>query len=140
LLLDYENVTVYRGDRVALDAVTFAVGPGEHVAILGPNGSGKSTLIKTMTRECYPYRGRGPVRLRIMDRETWSVFDLRAMLGIVTNDLVQSFTRHMTGRAVGVLLERRPLAAPGRDNGHGAESGRGPRPSGGPAPRRSSSR
>jgi iron complex transport system ATP-binding protein len=98
LLLDYENVTVYRGDRVALDAVTFAVGPGEHVAILGPNGSGKSTLIKTMTRECYPYRGRGPVRLRIMDRETWSVFDLRAMLGIVTNDLVQSFTRHMTGR------------------------------------------
>jgi iron complex transport system ATP-binding protein len=100
LLLDYHNVTVYRGDRVALDRIGFAVRDGEHVAILGPNGSGKSTLIKTMTRECYPYQGQGPVRLRIMGRDTWSVFDLRAMLGIVTNDLVAACTRHVTGRDV----------------------------------------
>jgi iron complex transport system ATP-binding protein len=98
LLLDYRNVTIYRGQRAALDRITFALDAGEHVAILGPNGSGKSTLIKTMTRECYPYKGDGPVRLRIMDRETWSVFELRAMLGIVTNDLIASFARHMTGR------------------------------------------
>jgi iron complex transport system ATP-binding protein len=100
LLLDYENVTVYRGDRVALNRIAFAIRSGEHVAILGPNGSGKSTLIKTMTRECYPYRGDGPVRLRIMDRDTWSVFELRAMLGIVTNDLIASCTRHLTARDV----------------------------------------
>jgi iron complex transport system ATP-binding protein len=100
LLLDYENVTVYRGDRVALDRIGFSVEAGQHVAILGPNGSGKSTLIKTMTRECYPYRGHGPVRLRIMDRETWSVFELRAMLGIVTNDLIAACTRHLTARDV----------------------------------------
>jgi iron complex transport system ATP-binding protein len=98
LLLDYENVTVYRGDRIALDRVTFAVAEGEHVAILGPNGSGKSTLIKTMTRECYPFQANGTARLRILNRETWSVFDLRAMLGIVTNDLVAACTRHVTGR------------------------------------------
>jgi iron complex transport system ATP-binding protein len=100
LLLDYENVTVYRGDRVALDRITFSVGAGEHVAILGPNGSGKSTLIKTMTREGYPALGRGPVRLPIMDRDTWSVFDLRAMLGIVTADLIAACTRHLTAREV----------------------------------------
>lgn len=98
MLLDYENVTVYRGDRVALDRLTFSVPDGEHVAILGPNGSGKSTLIKTFTREVYPYQGDGSFRLRIMGRETWSVFDLRAMLGIVTNDLIASCTRHVTGR------------------------------------------
>ena len=100
MLIDYENVTIYRGDRVALDRIGFSVREGEHVAILGPNGSGKSTLIKTMTRECYPYRGNGPVRLRIMDRDRWSVSDLRAMLGIVTNDLIASCTRHITGREV----------------------------------------
>ena len=100
MLLDYENVTVYRGDQVALDRIAFSVESGQHVAILGPNGSGKSTLIKTMTRECYPYRGHGPVRLRIMERETWSVFDLRAMLGIVTNDLIAACTRHLTARDV----------------------------------------
>jgi iron complex transport system ATP-binding protein len=100
LLLDYENVTIYRGDRIALDRIAFSVETGQHVAILGPNGSGKSTLIKTMTRECYPYRGSGLVRLRIMDRDTWSVFELRAMLGIVTNDLIAACTRHLTARDV----------------------------------------
>jgi len=100
LLLHYENVTVYRGERMALDRLTFSVQAGEHLAILGPNGSGKSTLIKTMTRECYPAVGSGPVRLRIMDRDAWSVFDLRAMLGIVTNDLIAACTRHLTARDV----------------------------------------
>src|SRR6185503_20873963 len=84
---------IYLGDRVALDRSAFQLDAGEHVAILGPNGSGKSTLIKTMTRECYPYQGNGPVRLRIMDQDTWSVFDLRVMLGIVTNDLIAACTR-----------------------------------------------
>jgi len=100
MLLDYRNVTVYRGDRIALDRVTFALGEGEHVAILGPNGSGKSTLIKTFTREVYPFQEAGPFHLRIMDRETWGVSELRAMLGIVTNDLIASCTRHVTGREI----------------------------------------
>jgi iron complex transport system ATP-binding protein len=99
VLLNYRNVTVYRGDRVALDRVTFSLADGEHVAILGPNGSGKSTLIKTFTREVYPFRGGGPFVLRVMGQETWSVFDLRVLLGIVTNDLIASCTRHVTGRA-----------------------------------------
>lgn len=96
MLLDYQNVTIYRGDRVALDRLSFSLRTGEHLAILGPNGSGKSTLIKTMTRECYPYQGNGPHRVRIMGQDTWSVFELRAMLGIVTNDLVNECTRGMS--------------------------------------------
>src|SRR6187399_2662969 len=97
-LLDYHDVTVYRGETRALDRVTLRVGVGEHVAILGPNGCGKSTLIKTMTREVYPFLGNGRTRVRIMNQDTWSVFDLRAMLGIVTNDQVAACTRHLTSR------------------------------------------
>ena len=95
-LLDYQNVSVYRGDTLALDGVSLQVAVGEHVAILGPNGCGKSTLIKTFTRECYPAAGRGEARLRILGREAWDVTELRGMLGIVTNDLVDECTRGMS--------------------------------------------
>ncbi len=77
---------------MALRGVTFSIAAGEHAAILGPNGSGKSTLIKVITRECYP-RYPEASRVRIWGRETWGLFDLRALLGIVTNDLVETCTK-----------------------------------------------
>jgi iron complex transport system ATP-binding protein len=95
-LLDYHNVTVYRGETRALDGVSLKVRVGEHVAILGPNGCGKSTLIKTFTRECYPSSGHGESHLRILGRDKWDVVELRGMLGIVTNDLVDTCTRGMS--------------------------------------------
>ncbi len=91
-LIEFENVSVEREGTMALRHVSFSIAAGEHVAILGPNGSGKSTLLKTITRECYP---RFPLesRVRIWGEETWTLFDLRATLGIVTNDLVAICTK-----------------------------------------------
>jgi iron complex transport system ATP-binding protein len=94
-LLEYKNVSVYRGETRALDRVSLTVGVGEHVAILGPNGCGKSTLIKTLTRECYA-AAEEDATLRILGRDAWDVRDLRSMLGIVTNDLVAECSRGMS--------------------------------------------
>lgn len=91
-LLEFENVSVQRENTMALRGVTFSIDAGEHAAILGPNGSGKSTLIKIVTRECYP-RFPESSRVRIWGRESWGLFDLRALLGIVTNDLVETCTK-----------------------------------------------
>ncbi|MBA3975360.1 MAG: molybdenum ABC transporter ATP-binding protein [Candidatus Solibacter sp.] len=85
-LIEFENVSISRSGNLALRGVTLSIQPGEHVAILGPNGSGKSTFIKAITRECYPLAGPAS-RLRIFGQDIWNVFDLRALLGIVTNDL-----------------------------------------------------
>ena len=92
-LIECRNVTVKREGVVALDRLNLAVGRDEHVAILGPNGCGKSTFIKAITREVYPFPVSGKSSVKIMDKEIWNVFDLRAHLGIVTNDMLASCTR-----------------------------------------------
>jgi iron complex transport system ATP-binding protein len=98
-LLAFEHVTVQRNGRVALNDVTLAIGAGEHVAIVGPNGSGKSTLIKTITRELYPVAGPD-CAVRLLGRERWHVDELRAHMGVVSNELMATCTRELTGRDV----------------------------------------
>ena len=91
-LIEFDNVSVEREGTMALRNVTFSIGTGDHVAILGPNGGGKSTLLKTITRECYP-RFPYQSQVRVWGGEIWTLFELRATLGIVTNDLVATCTK-----------------------------------------------
>lgn len=98
-LLDFHNLRVMRGQKVALDDFSLRIGADEHVAILGPNGCGKSTLIKTITRECYPVARDGS-SMSILGQDSWDVFKLRAGLGIVSNDLMLSCTGDACGRDV----------------------------------------
>lgn len=95
-LIEFDNVTIFRGERAGLESVSLSIGLGEHVAILGPNGSGKSTFIKAVTRELYPRYPPPACRLRILGQDTWNVFDLRPLLGIVTNDLSDKCTQPYT--------------------------------------------
>src|SRR6202140_5403692 len=95
-LLDFHNLRVVRGQKIALDDFSLRIGAEEHVAILGPNGCGKSTLIKTITRECYPL-ARPESSLTLFGQDSWNVFDLRKLLGVVSNDLMSTCTRDITG-------------------------------------------
>ncbi len=96
-LLHFQNVSVRRGNRLALNKINLRIASGEHVAILGPNGCGKSTLLKLLLRECYPLLAPDSF-LRILGQENWNIFDLRSHLGIVSNDLMTQCTRDITGR------------------------------------------
>jgi iron complex transport system ATP-binding protein len=95
-LIDLRRITVMRGENIALRDVSLSIGAGEHAAILGPNGCGKSTLIKTITRECYPLAS-AESSISILGQPTWNIFDLRSLLGIVSNDLMAQCTREITG-------------------------------------------
>ncbi len=99
-LLEFNNITVVKGDARILDSVSFSIVEGENVAILGPNGAGKSSLIKTINREYYPVTSDCPVTFRVRGKEVWDVFDLRAAIGIVSNDLQFAFARDLPVREV----------------------------------------
>ncbi len=88
-----------RGQKVVLDGIRLRVQLNEHIALLGPNGCGKSTLIKTITRECYPVAREGS-SMSILGRTNWNVFELRSLLGIVSNDLLASCTSDASGMDV----------------------------------------
>src|ERR1700690_4023661 len=114
-LLDLRDVRVMRGNvtrenallneggvdegKIVLDDFTLRIDPDEHVAVLGPNGCGKSTLIKTITRECYPVIREGS-SMTILGQSRWNIFELRSVLGIVSNDLMQDVTGETSGREV----------------------------------------
>ena len=95
-LIEFERISIMRGETIAVNDVSLKIGLGEHVAILGPNGCGKSTLIKTITRECYPLIRDGS-SVRILGQDCWDVSELRTLLGIVSSDLMTTCTRTVSG-------------------------------------------
>ncbi len=90
-IADFRHVTVSYGKEDVLKDITFKIEEREHCAILGPNGSGKSTLIKLFAQDLYNRALPGSFR-RIFGQETWSIWDLKKKLGIITNDLHNRFT------------------------------------------------
>ena len=71
-------------ERRVLTDVSFAIRPGQTVALVGENGAGKSTLVKLLTRLYDPTAGQilvDGVDLRELDLDAW-----RRRLGAVFQD------------------------------------------------------
>ncbi|OLP61069.1 ABC transporter [Xaviernesmea oryzae] len=74
-----------RQGTASLDGVSFAVKPGETVAIVGPSGAGKSTLFALLLRFYDPVSGT--IRLDGEDIRQTDPQDLRQRLAIVPQDV-----------------------------------------------------
>ncbi len=95
-IIDIKNVTAYRGDTQVFDNLSLTLERGRNTVILGPNGAGKTTLLKLLTREIYPVYRDDSV-LQIFGQENWNVWELRAQLGIVSQDLQRDYRRESRG-------------------------------------------
>ena len=87
--LRFEDVHFHyptRPDQAALRGVSFAVAPGETVAVVGPSGAGKSTLIQLALRFYDP--ASGTIRLNGVALPDADPAALRAMMAIVPQDSV----------------------------------------------------
>lgn len=98
-LIRCRNITVRRGETTALDRFSLSIPLGQHVALLGPNGCGKSTFIRTISRELHPLYDPTS-ELTILGKRNYNIFELRPMLGIVSDDLLRKSLRPATGRDV----------------------------------------
>ncbi|MCK1453644.1 ABC transporter ATP-binding protein [Bradyrhizobium sp. 35] len=81
--IEAEGLTLYYGDRAAVNRVTFSVGRGEIFGFLGPNGAGKSTTTRMLTGFLAP--SEGSVRLAGTDvaRDPTTA---RELIGIVPEE------------------------------------------------------
>ena len=90
MLIEFDKVNVYQGEKLILDQVDFKADEGEFIYIIGKVGSGKSSLLKTMYSELDLYDdttekaevlGRNMLKLKRKD-----VPALRREMGIIFQD------------------------------------------------------
>jgi ATP-binding cassette subfamily B protein len=85
----FENVGFkYPGsERWAVRHLSFALHPGERVALVGENGAGKTTLTKLLARLYDPSEGR--VLLDGIDLRAYDLGDVRRAIGVIFQDFVR---------------------------------------------------
>ena len=105
-MLSVSDVCVRRGERLALDRVTFALPAGSLTALVGPNGAGKSTLLQAIEGQ-QPLAG-GSIEL---DGEPLSLSRARHQLALMPQRGEIAWTFPITVRelvTLGRLAAQRP--------------------------------
>jgi ABC-type multidrug transport system fused ATPase/permease subunit len=76
----------YGAETPVLHDVSFAIAPGEFVALVGPSGSGKTTITSLLTRLYEPSRGR--ILIDSVDTREYALRDLREQIAVVVQDAI----------------------------------------------------
>jgi ATP-binding cassette subfamily B multidrug efflux pump len=84
--IEFSGVTFgYTASEPVLRDVSFAVEPGQRVAIVGATGAGKTTVINLLLR-FYDVRS-GRITIDGVDVREWELHDLRSLFGLVLQDV-----------------------------------------------------
>jgi ATP-binding cassette subfamily B protein len=99
----FENVGFrYPGsERWAIRGVSFAMRPGERIALVGENGAGKTTLTKLIARLYDPTEGR--ITLDGKDLRDYDLLSVRRAIGVIFQDFFRYDFRFDENIAVGEI-------------------------------------
>ncbi|HWQ09186.1 MAG TPA: ABC transporter ATP-binding protein, partial [Holophaga sp.] len=92
-LLDVQDLTIRFGRRVVVDRATFAIAPGQKLALVGESGSGKTVTALSTLRLLDAARLEGSIRFEGRDVLAMSAEELRKLRG---NDIAVIFQEPMT--------------------------------------------
>lgn len=86
--IEFDNVTfTYPGsDRAAVSGLSFAINPGESVALVGPSGSGKTTVANLLPR--FFDVDSGDIRIDGVPLPEIQLASLRSNIALVSQDVV----------------------------------------------------
>src|SRR5215813_50719 len=85
--IQFENVWFsYRPREPVLKDLSFAVEPGQVIALVGATGAGKTTLIRLISRFNDPDRGR--IRIDGEDIRSYTLSSLRAQISLVLQETI----------------------------------------------------
>jgi ABC-2 type transport system ATP-binding protein len=91
--MSYPTGFLGRGQRAALEHISFLINSGEIFALIGPNRAGKTTLVKILLSLCHPTAGQGLRFQRpLPERQTL------ARIGYVHEN--PAFPRYLSARAL----------------------------------------
>lgn len=83
--ITFENISfAYQADREVLRDINLTIPKGQTVALVGQSGSGKTTLTDLLPRFYDPTQGA--VTIDEVDIRRFSTYDLRALMGIVSQE------------------------------------------------------
>jgi branched-chain amino acid transport system ATP-binding protein len=117
-LLEARGVSKRFGGVLALNDVSFAIGPGDIYGMIGPNGAGKTTLFNVLTGIYRPDQGRFLLNRKNIERlkpneiaaagiaRTFQNIRLFANLSVLENVMIGRHVRTHAG-VVGAILRTR---------------------------------
>ena len=83
--IEFDHVSFRLDNQTILSDISFAVQPGQTVAVMGPTGGGKTTLIHLLAR--FYDVTEGQVRVDGCDVKEWKLEQLRGGIGTATQDV-----------------------------------------------------